>query len=295
MARSVKFLGKLEATLSDQETREGWWEELRDEIKSHARTVCCTHVIGYIETCTIFGELIYSICDFLLIVYYIIYYLFPNHCMILQRSRHLFYLSPLSVCVALFCIAIYDVYVLRAYPHLHSNMPSHPRIFYVSTSGDVCVLSAVGTAAVVKYLGYPTTVVSTGAGIHGAATENKRASPMGQAGGLGLGLGLTTPGLAAMSLNMSSRGGMKDNGRSDDDDDGYDGLVNDDELEEEGYDDGYDDDEEEVRVDEFGTGVTTVASARRAVSNSSSHARSVGGTLGGHRPLLLRRQSSSNR
>ena len=56
MARSVKFLGKLEATLSDQETREGWWEELRDEIKSHARTVCCTHVIGYIETCTIFGE-----------------------------------------------------------------------------------------------------------------------------------------------------------------------------------------------------------------------------------------------
>ena len=81
MSRSVKFLGKLEATLSDQETREGWWEELRDEIKNHARTVCCTHVIGYTETCTIFG--------------------------------------------------------------------------------DVCVLSAVGTAAVVKYLGYPTTLLNS--------------------------------------------------------------------------------------------------------------------------------------
>ena len=80
MSRSVKFLGKLEATLSDQETREGWWEELRDEIKNHARTVCCTHVVGYTETCIIFG--------------------------------------------------------------------------------DVCLLSAVGTAAVVKYLGYPTALMT---------------------------------------------------------------------------------------------------------------------------------------
>ena len=160
-------------------------------------------------------------------------------------------------------------------------------------------MSAVGTAAVVKYLGYPTTVISTGGGIHGGTTENKRASPLGPVGGLGLGLGLTTPGLAAMSLGgMNSRGGMKDQNRSggDDDDDGYDGLVNDDdELEEEGYDDGYDDDEEEVRVDEFGTGVTTVTSARRAVNNSSTHARNVGGGLGAHRPLLLRRQTSNTR
>ena len=56
IARSVKFLGKLEATLTDQETREGWWEDLRDEIKSHARTLCCTHIVGYRETCTIFGD-----------------------------------------------------------------------------------------------------------------------------------------------------------------------------------------------------------------------------------------------
>ena len=40
-ARSVKFLGNLASKLSDQETRDGWWSELRDEIRSHARTLCC--------------------------------------------------------------------------------------------------------------------------------------------------------------------------------------------------------------------------------------------------------------
>eukprot|EP01038_Epipyxis_sp_PR26KG_P009930 gene9930-13358_t len=56
LARSVKFLGKLEATLSDQETRDGWWQELREEIRSHAKTLCCKHIIGYSETCTVFGD-----------------------------------------------------------------------------------------------------------------------------------------------------------------------------------------------------------------------------------------------
>jgi hypothetical protein len=56
MARSVKYLGKLEATRSDQETREGWWEELREEIKSHAKVLCCSHVVGYSETCTLSGD-----------------------------------------------------------------------------------------------------------------------------------------------------------------------------------------------------------------------------------------------
>ena len=56
MARSVKFLGKLEATLSDQETREGWWDELRHEIKNNARTMFCTHIIAYSETCSIYGD-----------------------------------------------------------------------------------------------------------------------------------------------------------------------------------------------------------------------------------------------
>jgi len=48
-ARSVKYLGKLASKLSDQETRDGWWSELRDEIRSHARTLCCTHVIGKLD------------------------------------------------------------------------------------------------------------------------------------------------------------------------------------------------------------------------------------------------------
>ena len=41
------YIGKLEATLTDQETRESWWDELRDEIKNHAKILCCTHIIGY--------------------------------------------------------------------------------------------------------------------------------------------------------------------------------------------------------------------------------------------------------
>ena len=55
-ARSVKFLGKLASKLSDQETRDGWWSELRDEIRSHARTLCCSHVIGYNESSTIHDD-----------------------------------------------------------------------------------------------------------------------------------------------------------------------------------------------------------------------------------------------
>lgn len=51
-ARSVKYLGKLASKLSDQETRDGWWSELRDEIRSHARTLCCSHVIGKNAPCT---------------------------------------------------------------------------------------------------------------------------------------------------------------------------------------------------------------------------------------------------
>ena len=57
-ARSVKYLGKLASKLSDQETRDGWWSELRDEIRSHARTLCCWHVIGYVEASTIHDDVI---------------------------------------------------------------------------------------------------------------------------------------------------------------------------------------------------------------------------------------------
>lgn len=62
VARSVKFLGKLEATLSDQETREEWWEELRDEIRSHARVLCCSHILGYTETYCVFGDVCVLSC-----------------------------------------------------------------------------------------------------------------------------------------------------------------------------------------------------------------------------------------
>lgn len=52
-ARSVKYLGNLASKLSDQEQRDSWWTELRDEIRSHAKILCCSHVIGYLEASTI--------------------------------------------------------------------------------------------------------------------------------------------------------------------------------------------------------------------------------------------------
>jgi hypothetical protein len=55
-ARSVKYLGNLASKLSDQETRDSWWTELRDEIRSHAKILCCSHVIGYLEASTIHDD-----------------------------------------------------------------------------------------------------------------------------------------------------------------------------------------------------------------------------------------------
>lgn len=52
-ARSVKYLGNLASKISDQETRDSWWTELREEIRSHAKILCCTHVCGYLEASTI--------------------------------------------------------------------------------------------------------------------------------------------------------------------------------------------------------------------------------------------------
>ncbi|KAG0267474.1 hypothetical protein BG011_004508 [Mortierella polycephala] len=52
-ARSVKLIED-----DDVETRDAWWNELRDEIKSHARVLGCSHIIGYQEAATINGELI---------------------------------------------------------------------------------------------------------------------------------------------------------------------------------------------------------------------------------------------
>jgi C2 domain len=52
-ARCVKYLGNLASKISDQETRDSWWSELRDEIRSHAKILCCSHVVGYLEASTI--------------------------------------------------------------------------------------------------------------------------------------------------------------------------------------------------------------------------------------------------
>ena len=54
-ARSVKYLGRLEAK-GDQETRDQWWTELRAEVKSHAEALLCNYVVGYQETCVIFDD-----------------------------------------------------------------------------------------------------------------------------------------------------------------------------------------------------------------------------------------------
>ncbi|KAG0266778.1 hypothetical protein DFQ27_009447 [Actinomortierella ambigua] len=52
-ARSVKLIDN-----DDVETRDAWWDELRNEIKSHARQLDCSHIIGYQENATINDELI---------------------------------------------------------------------------------------------------------------------------------------------------------------------------------------------------------------------------------------------
>ncbi len=36
--------------------RDSWWNELREEIKTHARSLDCCHVIGYSETTSISEE-----------------------------------------------------------------------------------------------------------------------------------------------------------------------------------------------------------------------------------------------
>ncbi|KAI9145612.1 hypothetical protein BKA69DRAFT_1048633 [Paraphysoderma sedebokerense] len=52
-AKSVKLLG-----VDDVEVRDQWWQEIRDEIKSHAKALNCQYVVGYTESTTINDELI---------------------------------------------------------------------------------------------------------------------------------------------------------------------------------------------------------------------------------------------
>ncbi|XP_055541044.1 C2 domain-containing protein 5 isoform X2 [Wyeomyia smithii] len=51
-ARSVKLLARV-PNLDDPETRDMWWNELRMEIRSHARAIGCNMVLGYMESTTI--------------------------------------------------------------------------------------------------------------------------------------------------------------------------------------------------------------------------------------------------
>ncbi|XP_037951366.1 C2 domain-containing protein 5-like [Teleopsis dalmanni] len=51
-ARSVKLLERV-PNLDEPEIRDSWWTELRMEVRSHARALCCNVVLGYSESTTI--------------------------------------------------------------------------------------------------------------------------------------------------------------------------------------------------------------------------------------------------
>ncbi|KAI8930309.1 hypothetical protein BC831DRAFT_502422 [Entophlyctis helioformis] len=51
-ATSVKVLDK-----DERDVRQAWWSELRDEIKSHARSLRCPYIVGYTEQASINDEL----------------------------------------------------------------------------------------------------------------------------------------------------------------------------------------------------------------------------------------------
>lgn len=52
-ARSVKLLDKSTANSEDMETRDSWYNELRMEIRQHAKSVGCNVVLGYSENASI--------------------------------------------------------------------------------------------------------------------------------------------------------------------------------------------------------------------------------------------------
>ncbi|XP_035859630.1 C2 domain-containing protein 5 isoform X20 [Sander lucioperca] len=54
-ARSVKLLDRIHNP-DEPETRDAWWEEIRQEIKSHAKALGCHGVVGYSESTSICEE-----------------------------------------------------------------------------------------------------------------------------------------------------------------------------------------------------------------------------------------------
>ncbi|KAJ3288689.1 hypothetical protein HDU79_004648 [Rhizoclosmatium sp. JEL0117] len=58
-ATSVKILDN---STDNKESRDIWWQELRDEIKSHARSLGCPLIVGYTEQMTVCEELVVCYC-----------------------------------------------------------------------------------------------------------------------------------------------------------------------------------------------------------------------------------------
>ncbi|KAI9179317.1 hypothetical protein H9P43_005980 [Blastocladiella emersonii ATCC 22665] len=55
-AKSVKLLSGWDEALAH--TRDLWWQELREEIKAHAKNLRCSHVLGYRETTSVHDDLV---------------------------------------------------------------------------------------------------------------------------------------------------------------------------------------------------------------------------------------------
>jgi hypothetical protein len=52
-ARSIKVIPRVRSDNQNQQIRDSWWSEVREEIRSHARFMNCQFVIGYTESATI--------------------------------------------------------------------------------------------------------------------------------------------------------------------------------------------------------------------------------------------------
>ncbi len=48
-ARSVKLLDRINNSEGEPETRDNWWTEIRMEVRSHARALGCSVILGYEE------------------------------------------------------------------------------------------------------------------------------------------------------------------------------------------------------------------------------------------------------
>ena len=57
--QSIKLLSARQA--DHLETRDAWWNEVRDEIRSHAAALGCWAVLGYTETARVAGDLLLMI------------------------------------------------------------------------------------------------------------------------------------------------------------------------------------------------------------------------------------------